>query len=119
MDEHAWLAERFEEHRTRLRTVAYRMLGSLAEADEAVQDAWLRVSRLGAGEIDVGGSSGIISLRASVNRLATFHTWQVSERSNKPSIVSCYIRYSPIDGASKPSLVPIARSHLARARHET
>lgn len=35
MDEHAWLAERFEEHRTRLRAVAYRMLGSLAEADEA------------------------------------------------------------------------------------
>jgi DNA-directed RNA polymerase specialized sigma24 family protein len=52
MDEHAWLAERFEEHRTRLRAVAYRMVGSLAEADEAVQDAWLRVSRLGAGEID-------------------------------------------------------------------
>ena len=61
MDEHAWLAERFEEHRTRLRAVAYRMLGSLAEADEAVQDAWLRVSRLGAGEINMGGSSGIIS----------------------------------------------------------
>jgi hypothetical protein len=57
MDEHAWLAERFEEHRTRLRAVAYRMLGSLAEADEAVQDAWLRVSRLGAGEIDMGGTS--------------------------------------------------------------
>ena len=52
MDEHAWLAERFEEHRTRLWAVAYRMLGSLAEADEAVQDEWLRVSRLGAGEID-------------------------------------------------------------------
>jgi hypothetical protein len=51
MDEHAWLAERFEEHRTRLRAVAYRMLGSLAEADEAVQHAWLRVSRLGAVKI--------------------------------------------------------------------
>jgi Sigma-70 region 2 len=56
MDKHAWLAERFEEHQTRLRAVAYRMLGSLAEADEVVQDAWLRVSRLGAGEIDMGGS---------------------------------------------------------------
>ena len=62
MDEHAKLAERFEEHLTRLQAVAYRMLGSLAEADEAVQDAWLRVSRLGAGEIDTGGSSGIIPL---------------------------------------------------------
>lgn len=40
MDEHEWLAKRFEEHRTHLRAVAYRMLGSLAEADDAVQDAW-------------------------------------------------------------------------------
>jgi RNA polymerase sigma-70 factor (ECF subfamily) len=42
------LAERFEEHRTHLRSVAYRMLGSLADADEAVQDTWLRASRAGA-----------------------------------------------------------------------
>ena len=47
MDEHQWLAERFEEHRAHLRAVAYRMLGSLTEADDAVQDAWLRVSRPG------------------------------------------------------------------------
>lgn len=52
MDDRAWLAERFEEHRAHLRGVAYRMLGSLAEADEAVQDAWLRVSRAGADGID-------------------------------------------------------------------
>ncbi len=39
MDETEWLAERFEQHRPRLRAVAYRMLGSLAEADDAVQDA--------------------------------------------------------------------------------
>src|SRR4029450_6931710 len=44
MDETQWLAERFEQHRPRLRAVAYRMLGSLAEADDAVQDAWLRLS---------------------------------------------------------------------------
>ncbi len=42
MDEREWLAARFEEHRAHLRAVAYRMLGSLAEADDAVQDAWLR-----------------------------------------------------------------------------
>jgi RNA polymerase sigma factor (sigma-70 family) len=47
MNERQWLVERFEEHRPHLRSVAYRMLGSLAEADEAVQDAWLRVSRAG------------------------------------------------------------------------
>jgi RNA polymerase sigma factor (sigma-70 family) len=40
-----WLAERFEEHRTHMRAVAYRMLGSMSEADDAVQDAWLRFSR--------------------------------------------------------------------------
>jgi RNA polymerase sigma-70 factor (ECF subfamily) len=45
MDESDWLAERFEAHRGRLRAVAYRMLGSLAEADDAVQGAWLRLSR--------------------------------------------------------------------------
>lgn len=45
------LAERFEEHRTRLRAVAYRMLGSHAEAEDAVQETWLRVSR--AGDVDV------------------------------------------------------------------
>ncbi len=45
MDEHEWLAERFESHRTHLRAVAYRMLGSLSEADDAVQQAWLRLSR--------------------------------------------------------------------------
>ena len=52
MDERDWLAERFEEHRTHLRAVAYRMLGSLAEADEAVQDSWLRVSRSGADGVE-------------------------------------------------------------------
>src|SRR5262244_2000537 len=49
MDEHSnnheWLAEQFEAYRTHLRAVAYRMLGSLSEADDAIQDAWLRLSR--------------------------------------------------------------------------
>jgi RNA polymerase sigma-70 factor (ECF subfamily) len=56
MDEKEWLAGRFEEHRPHLRAVAYRMLGSLTEADDAVQDAWLRVSRAGADEVEnLGG----------------------------------------------------------------
>ena len=45
MDENEWLAERFEAHRTHLRAVAYRMLGSRSEADDAVQESWLRLSR--------------------------------------------------------------------------
>jgi DNA-directed RNA polymerase specialized sigma24 family protein len=45
VDEHARLAERFEEHRSRLRAVAHRMLGSVGEADDDVQEAWLRVGR--------------------------------------------------------------------------
>ncbi len=45
MDELEWLAELFEERRARLRAVAYRILGSLTEADDAVQETWLRLSR--------------------------------------------------------------------------
>jgi len=45
MNEHDWLAERFEANRSHLRAVAYRMLGSLSEADDAVQEAWFRLSR--------------------------------------------------------------------------
>jgi RNA polymerase sigma factor (sigma-70 family) len=52
MNERDYLAERFEEHRTHLRAVAYRMLGSLSEVDDAVQEAWLRLSRTDAAGID-------------------------------------------------------------------
>src|ERR1700681_602388 len=45
MDQHDWLAEQFEANRSHLRSVAYRMLGSVAEADDAVQEAWLHLSR--------------------------------------------------------------------------
>src|SRR2546423_2628028 len=52
MDDHTWLAERFEENRGHLQAVAYRMLGSTAEADDAVQEAWLRLSRTDASDVD-------------------------------------------------------------------
>jgi len=56
MDEHERLAERFEVHRTRMRAVAYRLLGSLSEADDAVQEAWLHFSRSGtSGVANLGG----------------------------------------------------------------
>jgi RNA polymerase sigma factor (sigma-70 family) len=70
MDERDWLADRFEEHRPRLRAVAYRMLGSLAEADDAVQDAWLRLSRAGTGEVEnLGGWLTTIVARVCLNML--------------------------------------------------
>jgi RNA polymerase sigma-70 factor (ECF subfamily) len=52
MTESDWLAQRFQEHRPRLRAVAYRMLASTSEADDAVQEAWIRLSRSNSGEID-------------------------------------------------------------------
>jgi RNA polymerase sigma-70 factor, ECF subfamily len=52
MNEQDWLAERFEAQRTHLRAVAYRMLGSLTEADDAVQEAWLRLSRADTSDVE-------------------------------------------------------------------
>jgi RNA polymerase sigma-70 factor (ECF subfamily) len=51
MDENNWLAQRFEENRGHLRGVAYRMLGSLSEVDDAVQETWVRLSRSDANDI--------------------------------------------------------------------
>src|ERR671934_221781 len=70
MGERDWLAERFEEQRTRLRAVAYRMLGSLSEADDAVQEAWLRLGRTDASEIEnLGGWLTTVVARVSLNML--------------------------------------------------
>ena len=70
MEENQWLADRFEEHRSHLRAVAYRMLGSLSEADDAVQETWLRVSRAGAGEVEnLGGWLTTIVGRVCLNVL--------------------------------------------------
>ena len=70
MDENEWLADRFEEHRAHLRAVAYRMLGSLTEADDAVQDTWLRVSRAEPSEVEnLGGWLTTIVARVCLNML--------------------------------------------------
>src|SRR5947207_1668953 len=70
MNETDWLAERFEAHRGHLRAVAYRMLGSLAEADDAVQDVWLRLSRSGTENVEnLGGWLTTIVARVCLNVL--------------------------------------------------
>jgi RNA polymerase sigma factor (sigma-70 family) len=92
MDERDWLAERFEEHRTRLRAVAYRMLGSLSEADDAVQEAWLRLSRQDASEIDnLGAWLTTVVGRVSLNMLR-------SRRQRREEPFDVYVPEPIIDG---------------------
>jgi RNA polymerase sigma-70 factor, ECF subfamily len=70
MTDQEWLAERFQEQRPQLRAVAYRMLGSLAEADDVLQEAWLRISRSNTGGIEnLGGWFTTIVARLSLNAL--------------------------------------------------
>jgi RNA polymerase sigma-70 factor (ECF subfamily) len=75
MTERDWLAARFEDHRGHLRSVAYRMLGSMAEADDAVQEAWLRLSRSDADAIDnLGGWLTTVVARICLNMLRARRT---------------------------------------------
>ena len=70
MNDSEWLADQFEEQRPRLRSVAYRMLGSITEADDALQDAWLRVNRAGADDVDnMNGWLTTIVARVCLNML--------------------------------------------------
>jgi RNA polymerase sigma-70 factor (ECF subfamily) len=70
MDDQQWLAERFNEQRHRLRAVAYRMLGSLSEADDAVQEAWLRLSRADTSDVEnLDGWLTTVVARVSLNML--------------------------------------------------
>jgi RNA polymerase sigma-70 factor (ECF subfamily) len=98
MDDQEWLADRFEEHRTHLRSVAYRMLGSLTEADDAVQDAWLRLSRSGAGEIEnLGGWLTTVVARVCLNMLRARTTRR--EESLPDPVVSLEGELPPEDQA--------------------
>ncbi len=75
MTDQEWIAGRFEEHRSRLRAVAYRMLGSLSEADDAVQDAWLRVSRADTSEVEnLGAWLTTVVARVALNMLRARNT---------------------------------------------
>jgi RNA polymerase sigma factor (sigma-70 family) len=77
MDEGDWLAERFQANRTHLRAVAYRMLGSLSEADDAIQEAWLRLSRADASGVEnLGGWLTTVVARVCLDMLR----WRESRR---------------------------------------
>jgi RNA polymerase sigma-70 factor (ECF subfamily) len=70
MDEQAWLTERFEEQRPRLRAVAMKLLGSLGEADDAVQETWLRLTRADRGDVaNLGGFLTTVVTRVALNML--------------------------------------------------
>jgi RNA polymerase sigma-70 factor (ECF subfamily) len=80
MDDKEFLAEQFEQHRDHLRAVSYRMLGSLSEADDAVQEAWVRLSRSDADEIEnLGGWLTTLTARVCLNMLRARKT-----RSEEP-----------------------------------
>ena len=75
MDQQEWLARQFEDHRPHLRAVAYRMLGSLGEADDAVQDAWLRLSRTDTSEVEnLSGWLTTVVARVALNMLRSRRT---------------------------------------------
>src|SRR5919202_349337 len=94
MHEHDWLAEQFESRRSHLRAVAYRMLGSLHEADDAVQEAWLRMSRSGAGGVEnLGGWLTTITARVCLDMLR-------SRKSRREEPMAEPV--SPAEGGSDP-----------------
>src|SRR5579863_3513250 len=75
MNEREWLSQRFEERRPRLRAVAYRMLGSLSDAEDAVQEAWIRVSGTAFGQIDdLGAWLTTVVTRIALNMLRSRKT---------------------------------------------
>lgn len=75
MDQQEWLARQFEAHRPHLRAVAYRMLGSLSEADDAVQDAWLRLSRADTSHVEnLEGWLTTVVARVALNMLRSRRT---------------------------------------------
>ena len=86
MDEREWLADRFEEHRAHLRAVAYRLLGSPSEAEGAVQDAWLRLSRADRSDVEnLGGWLTTVVARVCLNRLQARTCWRIAAMSEAHS----------------------------------
>lgn len=92
VNENTWLTDRFEEQRGRLRAVAYRMLGSLSEAEDAVQESWLRLNRADTSEVDnLAAWLTTVVARVSLNMLRSRqrHDWEpLDERQPEPRDIS-------------------------------
>jgi RNA polymerase sigma factor (sigma-70 family) len=87
MDEHDVVAEQFEVHRARLRAVAYQTLGSASEADDAVQEAWLRLSRTDCGSIEnLGGWLTTVVARVCLNMLQSRREQPVGMQLPQPAV---------------------------------
>jgi RNA polymerase sigma-70 factor (ECF subfamily) len=90
MDEQTWLTERFEENRPRLRGLAYRMLGSLSEAEDAVQEAWLRLNRIDTATVEnLGGWLTTVVSRVCLNMLRSRKLRReepIGAQTNEPSV---------------------------------
>jgi RNA polymerase sigma-70 factor (ECF subfamily) len=91
MDQQRWLTERFEEHRPRLRGVAYRVLGSLSEAEDAVQEAWLRLNRIDAATVEnLGGWLTTVVSRVCLDMLRSRKSRReepIGAQVTEPSVV--------------------------------
>ena len=100
MDDEEWLAERFEEHRRHLRAVALRMLGSASEADDAVQEAWIRLSRADASAVDnLGGWLTTVVARVSLDMLRSRQARREDRDADVVSLVPVLGRDDPEDQA--------------------
>ena len=96
IDKHNWLAEQFEANRTHLETVAYRMLGSLSEAEDAVQESWLRLSGADTGTIkNLGGWLTTVVARVCLDMLRS----RKSRREESLDLDSSEPLVSPEDGS--------------------
>lgn len=91
MDQRSWLTERFEENRPRLRGVAYRVLGSLSDAEDAVQEAWLRLNRIDAATVDnLGGWLTTVVSRVCLDMLRSRKSRReepIGAQVTEPSVV--------------------------------
>src|SRR4028118_405209 len=117
MDEHDLLAGRFEGHRARLRLVAYRMLGSTGEADDAVQEAWLRLSRSDTGDVEnLGGWLTTVVGRVCLDMLRSRRSSRGGSRRGRAAAGWAWTAYAgAAQGARSPWASPRGRVRQSRS----